>query len=708
MKRKQPFIVILGLSTFIILSIYRFFEYKVQLEDDFQEYQLYREEKILAYSEIGVQLVQQEKLSELKKLLETARKTRDIDFYILQYQGSPLMLGAYGDHPEELDIEYQNHYQLMRGPHASTYTVPIGPDNILTIGINRSFENHFEYHLSREKISELQIVIGPMLIFLILAAYFFNDIKKILSQLRNRGIRNFKNQPAKSIEAEILAGGLSGYNENQIQLEKKNRTLENQVLPSLKSEILSGLPPPYTFDCTLVRTDINNFTKIFNHYDTETFMEIINDFFTQLSHIIMRYDGLIHQFIGDEVIFYFKNKPNENSVLKALTALRDINEAAVRYHEYTSKTFGYAFTIKSSLASGKLRFGHLVSGYTLAGAVLIETVRVLSQITEKDENLICFNKLYTDNLDQICEYSNYAQVHLKGYQEEFSLVRYVKHNDIHNFLTNLRTQTNQALRYYRNDIDIIAIIKTLRKYSHELEEKTILDVIDILRQFKISHYKSKFIDHQPPQVAEELLLLLEALAPELLKSETIFIENIQSIPILPTQKNEKALSATCKLLQNLMTQAEFEHYFDSHLVRMLGHSNHRVVANFIDVIIYFNHEHSEQVLQRFFNHENVRIATNALVYEGSRKISAEITNRLEKNINSSNSNLVAAALYALGEIALQHREADPVYYRSQVELHRIIDKITKLKNSKNESIAKQAEIAARKCGLTSDSGKRAS
>jgi adenylate cyclase len=693
MKKKYPFIVILGLSGLILLAVYRFFEYRAQLSDDFEQFQLYREEKMLSYSEIGRQLIREQKLKDLKTLMEVARKSRDIDFYIAQYKGSALLLGAYGDQPEVIDIEYPITDQFMRGTHVSTLSTQVDSETKFTVGINRSFDNHFRIMLSQQQVTEIQIVIGPLLLFLLLAAYFFNDIKSILEKLRSRGRRDFKNQTSKSIEAEILAGALIGYTENQQLLESRTRVLENQVLPSLKSEILSGLTPPYTFECTLVRTDINNFSCIFNKYDSEQLMAVINDFFTELSHIVARYDGLIHQFIGDEVIFYIKDQPHEYSSIKALSALRDINLCAERYHQFTFKKWGYPFTVKSTIGKGALRFGHLVSGFTLAGAVLIETVRVLSHIVEKDENTICFNQDYASELQPVCESRFYAEVNLKGYTDYFKLVRYQKHLNLDTILAQLSSQNVWMLKYYRSDSDLFKILNELRTKYHFWGETLAFAVVEILRKVRVSCSVSKYLTVVTSQVATELLGLLDSLYSEPIRNQDEFrvINETQFVDF-----RSKLLSACCTLIQNLISPAEFENYFETRILVFLEHSNHRVVANIIDVIVYFRHEKTEQTLRLFLVHTNVRIASNALVYVGSRAITSDLIQRLKVALASQNPNIVAGALYALGEIASHHRQADSVYYNSQVEFLNLVSEIPKFQKSENAMVSRQAVNSLRK------------
>ena len=72
------------------------------------------------------------------------------------------------------------------------------------------------------------------------------------------------------------------------------------------------------------------------------FLATINEFFTECSHIISRYDGFIHEFVGDEIIFYFKDEQHTNSFTAALACTRGMELVAEQMHAHTTQTRGYA------------------------------------------------------------------------------------------------------------------------------------------------------------------------------------------------------------------------------------------------------------------------------------------------------------------------------------------------------------------------------
>jgi class 3 adenylate cyclase len=470
--------------------------------------------------------------------------------------------------------------------------------------------------------------------------------------------------------------GLAGYENEVKELEIKASTLGNQVLPSLRSEILSGKKPPYEFKCTMVRTDINNFSSIFANHDTEKFMGVINEFFTEVSHIVSRYRGYVHEFVGDEVIYYFKDEECPNSRVTALSAIRDINSAAERFSKQTQARHGYPFTVKSSLAHGKVRFGHLVNGFTLAGSVLIETVRILSHVIEKDGNVVCFEGAHITDVTPFCDVGQYGQVALKGLNGQRTLYRYLGHHNLSDVLKDLNPHAIENLTFYRSDDDLRLILRHLRSAGPSLSDDALLRVIRTLRDVTVTR--------SGPAIAAELMNWLESLASNIGATHKV--------------DQSKVFSAACMLVINLVTREHFSPEYEARLSKFLKVPVKRVVANVLDVLTHFKAEADGGLVRELTSNSDGRVAANALVFEGSRGISPETIKRLRRMLGSSQTLIVSSGLYALGELAHHHRTTDLVYYNAQVEFQRLVQDLPRFVTSDDVMVRRQSLIAARKAG----------
>ncbi|MEK7358052.1 MAG: adenylate/guanylate cyclase domain-containing protein, partial [Bdellovibrionota bacterium] len=332
-----------------------------------------------------------------------------------------------------------------------------GPYELIVGHENTAWMSLITY-LQKEKENLLKDVAFVLLGVVSLILYMFRDLRLLVRKFSETGARRGDEQIAKSQETLTLVRGLGGYEAHVDRLNKENEVFRGQVLPALRKELQSGRQPPYEFDCTLVRTDINNFTSVFSSDKRSHFMAAINEFFVGVTQIVSRYNGSVYEFIGDEVLFYFKDSEHENSAAIAVSALRDINRLAAELSERTEHEAGYRFRVKSSVAWGTLRFGPLVDGFALAGPTLIETVRMLSHIHEKSENEILLDQTLVEKVTDIARTQAHQVVMLKGLAGSRHLHRLEAFIPV---TLHLRQATPEALdktEYYRRDDDIVEIL----------------------------------------------------------------------------------------------------------------------------------------------------------------------------------------------------------------------------------------------------------
>lgn len=626
-------------------------------------------------------------LGEVAEFLESRRRTGAINFWALYKNGELKDTSISSDELSSLSFKLTSPgNKIWFDSKTKEYfyaTEQLDEFLHLVVGI-RNAENEFiNTEFSLQKRALFNYLVGLLVVCFCTFVFFFRDITKMIKEVGRSGSRSYAKLTSHSKEADLLVRGLVSYDEQQAKLKKENDLLMWQVLPSLRTEIMSGRKPPYEFLCTLVRTDINNFSKIYNEHSVEEFSATINEFFTDISHIVSRYGGLVHEFIGDEVIFYFKDENVGDSVAMAISAIRDINTAANEIHKMTMEKRGYPFTVKSAFAKGSLLYGPFVNGFGIAGPVLIETVRILSQVREKDGNVVVFDRRHLPSVEWIAHAEFYGNAKLKGFSDEKVLYKYCWHTDPGEILDSLKGLNSlnlkdclARLQYFRSDADLATILSWAKSQPAEMNLHVILRLIGGLR--KISVTKSNGI----PQ---NILL-------NWITDLTISIETVGS----PDEGKSKILSSILRLIENLVLHKDFSENFEAALRRALRLSDRRIVANALDALTLFQKNYEASLSDRFLKKSNARVAANALVNEGVRSINPFIIRRLRGMLETENISNIASALYALGEIALHHRENDLVYYNSQVGFLRLTKEVCRFVSYSDARVRKQALIASRK------------
>lgn len=664
-------ILVVGMS--IIFLIYSIDHEKQVLKDMYASRDLQRESLLTTYTDIARTLGTRGLWDELEVQLEAARATGKIDFYVLQFQGNAVWFGNESGRVEDVDVKFPIAEKTFSTDKIWFQSIPIG-EYQLTVGLQKDFEKYLAENQKGFSFSIWQNAIYVFLIVLAVGFWTLKDISLIVREIRRGRGGRLGAIKARSAESELFLKGLTGYAKAVSDLEAENIRLGRQVLPSLQKEIHSGRKPPYDFECTMVRTDINHFSTIFNTHNVTEFMATINEFFDEVSRIVARYGGLIHEFVGDEVIYYFKDDEHENSFAIALSAIRDINATAAKFHESTMASRGYPFTVKSSAAHGKVRFGPLVGGFTVAGAVLIETVRILTFITEKDENVVFFDGLNTPRLQGLIQSFDRMQVKMKGYQAEVVLSQYAAHLPLTHVLQTLNANSVDHLLYYRSDEDLIQIVDDL--HANPRDESTTLRAIRALREPHIARAENKIGPH------------LRA-----------WIQTLQAQP-----NSVKVLSAVVKLYINLVPRANFANEDRALLNTLLSNEDRRVVANTVEVLTHFAVEAKAPAKVRKIR-DDLRVSANAIVHDGKEEITGDVLKRLKVLLKSKKANELASGLYALGELAFIHRTRDFAYYSAQVDFQQLISRIDVFAQHTTTMVRRQALIAARKSGNDEVAGK---
>ena len=616
-----------------------------------------------------------------------------IDFYMLTYRGEVLLFNsvrplsdeAYGTlaslHPPDTAWEFRSKFESapsIRGPAAAKadqiedfrfIETDLGGDRRLKLGFNLNREA-FLAEMKLLRASENQrILIWGMILSILIFLFTARDLFKIVRAVRTKGVHGLESLSSMSAEAEILKQGLTGYQETVERLENANRVLGAQVLPSLKSELQSGKNPPYDFACTLVRTDINDFTKTFHSKPQDQFLATINEFFTECSHVISRYDGLIHEFVGDEIIFYFKDENHVNSFSAALACVGEIGAIAGRIHQRTSVENQYGFRVKTSLSHGVIRFGPLLNGYSLAGAPLIETSRILSHVSEKNENTVHFDSRCLPLLDWGVEFAEAFRASLKGIDGERKICRYKGHRNIQRLLEDGGRDAFRAVHAYRDESSFLSVLKLV---IQEPETRLVPDALKLITGTHFTNCSDNYL-------AEIERLLTQAwLLKGGFETQTV-----------------KLLATIIAALPRLIPPERFNRQLGAILEKFTEHSNPRVAANAIEAMQEFRDTGFVSLNHKLLKSENVRIAANAIVFLGKLEVTKQVVKEIGNLLDSGDLVKVGAGIYVWGEVAGFHLQRDAVHLRTQTDFMGL-EKRVKTLATKHPSLRRLAEQAARK------------
>jgi class 3 adenylate cyclase len=650
------------LAGIAIISAVRFVQYGAEGVERHTRMQTVN---VINYLHLGKTLLKVGELGDLRDRLEEARAARHLDFYILQRDGGEVVFfGNKDNYLKGINFRY-THFDEVLFIEGNAFASAKKDDLTLTVGVNLATGSFWKlYFVNYAKDSGVELGIIAALLALVLFN-FMRDLFDILKSLRKG--RDFAGIQARSYESGLLLRGLTAYESEVGRLEEENRAFGGQVLPSLKTEILSGRTPPYDFDCTLVRTDINGFSPRFNGPGREKFLDEVNAFFEAASHIVSRYGGYVHEFVGDEVIFYFKDEEHRDSLAAAAFAVRDIAAAAT------------GFTLKSAIAVGKLRFGRQVNGFSLSGSVLIETVRILSLVTEKEIHSVHCSESCAKRLEPWCALKFECEAELKGVPGPVRLWNMENHLPQ---TTHLKSPLAAAsCAYYRSDDEIAAALAWIGENS-AADPAGCLALLGQFREFSVTR--------SGPQIKNALLALLKRLGENA-------IGNARVAPggAAPARQH---LATLCSVSENLLCSQ----WRDSEVVKALAGlpetGDDRVAASVVAATAVLGPGVSEEY---GFKKAGPRLLANSLVKAGIADLSRAVVKRLNVMLKDIDPAMVASGLWVCGELAAYYRRHDPVRLSAEVEFSEILDRLAEFTSHSDLSVRAQAEKALQKSNRAS-------
>lgn len=218
------------------------------------------------------------------------------------------------------------------------------------------------------------------------ASPIFDELHEVIAILyADKRVDGRSGRPVGELEAallEVLASAVSaGLARQQHEGFRKeaSRFFSPRVLERLQENksLLEGRDA----DVSILFCDIRNFSSISYRVGPSAAIAWINDIFTCLSECVLRNDGVVVNYVGDELVAMFgapEDQPDHASracrtVLEMLQTMPDLNE---RWHELTAGKFSVGIGVNS----GPARVGNTGSTIKFQYGPLGNTVNVASRV----------------------------------------------------------------------------------------------------------------------------------------------------------------------------------------------------------------------------------------------------------------------------------------------------------------------------------------
>ncbi len=645
MKKKSVLFLILGLF-WISYVIFGFVFNSFGMMKDYDSDVLRRKKIILYQLDNASHYLLAENAKSLIPRLQTARELGQFDFFILKQKDQ--VIGFYN---KENKLELINWDYKITDDFTDTEDFSFKTQAIydykLTIGINKNKAQFLmnQFWLLRYLILQ-DLALVSLIVFLI-AYLVLKDILNISKILQSADRKSIKNIRAHSKEAETLLLAATGFDQTNQNLKLDNLLLASTLAPAIKAEIQTGKQTPYAVPCTVARIDLNGYTQMFLHKDTASLLHILNEYFKNSRDIIERYGGSAYQYIGDEVVCIFKSDLPSHSAKMALAAVRTLFQAA---EKITTPAISQGLRLKASLSTGELHFIKLDGGYSFSGLPLIETVRMLGQVSEKTESrLIVFDESLTDIIT-LCQPLTTRTTVFKGFDHESHLIEVKEFKAIDEALQTL--PIHEIAQYFRGDHDLAGILAALKQHL-------------LMRNLDSFHQLcGPLTDFYMSEPSKEVLIAYKDLLNECLKESLHQVEE------------SRFLSTTISLSHNLLRPEQIDSELKEAFDLCEEAKDPRTSANTLFIKSKFNLPGIN--LEEKFNSPYHRLAGQALLLSGQTQVTKKISQNIIKLMTSTDPKQITTGLYVMKELYDHHFKKDAVYVKINPHFQELAKVLPKL------------------------------
>lgn len=587
-----------------------------------------------------------ENFDQLKISLDKAKDLNLINFYIIQKNKDVIAWYNNFDNLAGINVDYQNFNVLMQNDQLAFRTVKI-QDLKFTVGV---FQDQSKILWATAWILRASLITDMLIVTSavgLIAYLFLKDIINLSRVLTSRSRSDIAKIRTQSAEGTALLKASMGLEGERVRLEKLSESYGETVGPAIKYELNTGKEAPYNFQATMCRIDLNGYTQMFLEKDPRYIIEILNTYFARARSIIERYDGLIYQFVGDEIVFQFKDDISSDLSTEALAAacIRDLFQAASDIEQNLPPEADHYFKLKGSFAKGLMRFIKLDEGHALSGLPLIESVRLLSLIDDKSHQVLTFFQEALTSTDGLVFVFERKTNQLKGFKEESQICRA---RDFNSIAWALETECWDQLAYFRSDEHLLFVLKKIRLMAVTKREE---DIFNILRALRFHHF-----EQTSPAIIAEIELVLAH-----------FIHSEEEKLLSP-----RALSSLLSLVQRVVPKAQATQDITASISKLLYHTDYRVQANAIATLGRYNYP-ARKLWEKMYSPNN-RVAADTIIEVGKQCLNDDVIKALNRLLDSSDSRNYKSGEYAKNQLLKYYQETDPVFFEANTYIAQIRQK----------------------------------
>lgn len=241
---------------------------------------------------------------------------------------------------------------------------------------------------------------------------------------RNRLIEEFN----RSLENKV---------KNQIEEIQRTSRLKRYVSPQIAEHILSNGSDKYLVNArkllTICFSDLKGFTGATENMEPEDTINLLNEYFTEMTKIIFKYGGTLDKFMGDGILIFFGDPIDfEDQAGRAVRMAIDMREKTYTLQNHWLET-GCTIDICFGINTGYVTVGNIGSTTQTNYTVIGHQVNVAHRLQmEAKAGQILITARTLAGVKNIVDIEEIKSVKLKGIHKPvnvYSVLRYKEHGN---------------------------------------------------------------------------------------------------------------------------------------------------------------------------------------------------------------------------------------------------------------------------------------
>lgn len=199
--------------------------------------------------------------------------------------------------------------------------------------------------------------------------------------------------------------------------------IDQKYSPGVFWEILTGkYLKPRNEKRIIMFLDLKDSTPIAEQLGHENYFLFIRDFIYYVSRAVLENNGMIYQYVGDEVVVTWPYK--KKNVLKSIQAVIESRKAMQRKSDYFRRVYGITPEFRAGLHAGDVTIGEvgvIKKDIAISGEAMNTAARIRSACNELNQKFVVSKEYFDTGILKSWQGESLGEVSLKGMDESIEL-----------------------------------------------------------------------------------------------------------------------------------------------------------------------------------------------------------------------------------------------------------------------------------------------